>query len=201
MINTCIENSLVIANHLKYKNKCLRGNLSYKQKDIWKSEIDLYIIHKDLLPLLEKVEVKQDIGRSDHAPICISMNVTTANVLGPILIERAQCLGQSYISKVCKKYVTSRTQSFKDTNMDIFRNYMSHQEPPMLGQNGIEEILNTSFKIINEGAKNSKVYTNEVSERSYSPRWKLLMEKNDPAVIWRAINWKGDIVESDVVKP
>ena len=56
LINTCIENSLVIANHLKYKNKCFGGNLSYKQKDIWKSEIDLCIIHKNLLPLLKKLK-------------------------------------------------------------------------------------------------------------------------------------------------
>ena len=35
LINLCKEKSLVVANHLKYENKTLGGNLSYKKGNKW----------------------------------------------------------------------------------------------------------------------------------------------------------------------
>ena len=69
LLNLCRDRSLVIANHLKYNSKCFGGNLSFRKSENWISEIDLCVIHEDVLPLLNEVEIKQEIKGSDHTPL------------------------------------------------------------------------------------------------------------------------------------
>ena len=97
LINLCKDKSLVIANHLKYNDKCFGGNLSYRRGTRWITEIDLYLIHEDVLPILNEVEIRQERKGSDHAPLCISLKATNFDLLYPLLLERAKYLGQSYI--------------------------------------------------------------------------------------------------------
>ena len=52
LLKVCNEKSLTIANHLVVGDKVFGGKLSYRQGKKWKSEIDLCIIHEDLLPCL-----------------------------------------------------------------------------------------------------------------------------------------------------
>ena len=95
LINLCKGNSLVIANHLKYNGKHYGGNLSYRKGTRWISEIDLCLIHEDTLPILQEVEIRQEIKGSDHAPLCISLSATNFDFLYPLLLERAKYLGKS----------------------------------------------------------------------------------------------------------
>ena len=72
LINLCKENSLAIANHLKFGNKTLGGNLSYKNGNKWISELDLCLVHNKAIPLIKEVTIRQDIKGSDHPPpLCI----------------------------------------------------------------------------------------------------------------------------------
>ena len=79
---------------------------------------------------------------------------------------------------------------------------MSVHPPPVLTVDNIESAINTSFQIMSNGAKESKKNTslNENMWESSHPRWKRLMDSDDPRSIWKAINWKGN-VEEDAIKP
>ena len=68
----------------------------------------------------------------------------------------------------------------------------------------VEIALNQSFKTISEGANHSRhrAIGSVTDSWEYShPRWKRLIENNDSRTIWKAINWKGDINEKDIVQP
>ena len=76
---------------------------------MWIYEIDLCLIHEDVLPILNVVEVRQDIKVSDHAPMCISLSATNRNSLLPLLLERAKYLGKSYIGSPTKETLLPKT--------------------------------------------------------------------------------------------
>ena len=204
LLNMCTDNSLVIANHLNYNNRSLGGNLSFKKGNVWISELDLCLAHEDLLPMIEDVKVRQEVGGSDHAPLCISLGIEKSNILTPFLLDRAKNLGQTYTWPLANHDKLPRTQPSRKVNMVNFNNFMANNPPPALPEFNIEIALNESFKIISEGAKNSRLYAtgNDTNSWEYShPRWKRLVENNDSKTIWKAINWKGDINEKDTVKP
>ena len=203
LLNMCKEKSLVVTNHLKHRNRVFGGNLSFKKGNKWVSEIDLCLVHEKMLPALAKVEVRQDFIRSDHAPICVSLNTTAAEFLGPILLEGAQNLGKSYVRPSTKNDKLLRTQTCRETNVDNFKDYMSAHPPPVLTGDNIESAISTSFQTMRNGAKDSKQQTNINENNTWEtshPRWKRLMDSDDPRSIWKAINWKGD-VEEDTMKP
>ena len=203
LINLCRDRSLVIANHLKHNSKCFGGNLSYRKGDNWISEIDLCLIHENVLPILNEVEVKQEIKGSDHAPLCISLNATNFDLLYPLLVERAKYLGQSYIRPPIKKTLLPKTKSFKEIDIEKFTVYMENHPPPMLTEHNIDTALKTGFETINEATDSLTHHGREnVNEWETShPRWKRLMDRNDPRLIWKAINWRGEINDKDIETP
>ena len=203
LINLCKGNSLVIANHLKYKDKCFGGNLSYRQGTRWISEIDLCLIHEDVLPILNELEIRQEIGGSDHAPLCISLGVTKYDLWFPLLLERAKYLGQSYIQPPSNKTLLPKTKSFKEIDMERFKSHMLNHHPPLLPECHIETALKTSFDIVNEAVAASlqQEVEGENEWEISQPIWKRIMDRNDPRLLWKAINWKGEISDRDTAKP
>ena len=53
MRDICKSGSMVIANHLVYRDTRLGGNLSFKKKDRWISEIDLCLLKTDVLNVIK----------------------------------------------------------------------------------------------------------------------------------------------------
>ena len=203
LINLCKEKSLVISNHLRYGNKIFGGNLSYRKGKKWISELDLCLVHEKSLPLLKEVIVRQEIKGSDHAPLCVTMDITNSNLIAPLLLERSKNLGQSYFTVQTKNRKLQRTEHCKNVNIEHFKNYMSAHQPPVMTEYDLEIALSSSLKVINEGAKNTKLeitHRGNIWEQS-QPRWRNLIEKNDSSTIWKAINWKGKISEKDKAQP
>ena len=57
LVNVC-NNKLVVVNHLIYREKQLDGDLTFKRKDEWISEIDLCIVKKESLCMIKEIEIK-----------------------------------------------------------------------------------------------------------------------------------------------
>ena len=93
LINLCKENSLVVANHLCYGNKKLGGNLSYRKGNNWISELDLCLVHERCLPLVKELITRQEIRGSDHAPLCVTMDIKESDLIAPFILNRAKYLG------------------------------------------------------------------------------------------------------------
>ena len=152
LVNLCKEKSLVIANHLKHNGKHFGGNLSYRKGRNWISEIDLFLIHEDSLPILNRVEIRQETTGSDHAPLCVTLGATNFNFLYPLLLDRAKYLGQSYIRPAVNKTLLPKTRSFKETDMERFKIYMQSHHPPAVPELDIETALKTRFETVNKAA-------------------------------------------------
>ena len=174
LINLCKEKSLVIANHLKHNGKHFGGNLSYRKRKNWISEIDLCLIHEDALPILNEVEIRQEITGSDHAPLCIMLNTTNFDFLYPLLLERAKYLGQSYIRPAVNKTILPKTRSSKEIDMEKFKTYMQSHHPPTLSELDTEIALKTCFETVNKASYSSVRQEEEDTnaQEILHPRWK-----------------------------
>ena len=58
LVNVCNNKKLVVVNHLIYGEKRIDGNLTFKRKDEWISEIDLCIVKKESLCMIKEIEIK-----------------------------------------------------------------------------------------------------------------------------------------------
>ena len=203
LINLCKEKSLVVANHLRYNERCLGGDLSYRKGTRWISEIDLCLIHEDVLPILNEVEVKQNIKGSDHAPLCISLSATNRNSLLPLLLERSKYLGQSYIGSPKKETLLPKTRPAKEIDMESFKEHLQTHQPPALPNYDIDTALKTCFDIMKEATLTAaQQERRENNEWDVShPEWKRLLDSNDPSLIWKTINWKGELCKKNIETP
>ncbi|KAK4327795.1 hypothetical protein Pmani_001743 [Petrolisthes manimaculis] len=69
--------------------------------------------------------------------------------------------------------------------------------------NNVSEIIKTSYETINRVAK---MCPNPESGRRNEwdmsePRWKQILDSEDPKLIWKSINWKGGITQENEKKP
>ena len=146
--------------------------MSYRKGERWISEIDLCLIHEDVLNVLSEVDVKQEIGGSDHAPLCISLNASNMNFAYPILLERAKYLGLSYIRPPKSKTILPKTRTVKEIDLEKFMVHMLTHPPPILPECDIETALKTTFETVNEAAVTSvrSPVGDNVWEIS-NPRW------------------------------
>lgn len=74
LVNVCINNALVVANHLHHRGIQLGGGMSFKRHHIWISDIDLCIVKDSCIDLLQEVYVNQEIPGSGHAPLCATLS-------------------------------------------------------------------------------------------------------------------------------
>ena len=108
---------------------------------------------------INEINVRQEIRGSDHAPLCVTVNIENADLIASSLLERAKNLGQSYCYPKSVQKRTQRTIPSKNVNVENFREYMANHHPPVLTADDLDSALNTSLGIIKEGAKSAKVET------------------------------------------
>ena len=77
VLNLCSNNSMVIANHLMCSNRQLGGQLSFKRGQNWISELDICLANHESITQIAEVTTRQDIVGSDHAPLCVTIEIPT----------------------------------------------------------------------------------------------------------------------------
>ena len=205
LINMCKDRSLVIVNHLKYNNKSYGGNLSYRKGGNWISELDLCIANEYFLPLIDNVEIRQDVSGSDHAPLCVTTSIPFHDLIAPLLLNRAKNLGQSFFTDQPNQgKILLKTEPRNKVNIINFENNLAHYQPPQLTSEDLDSALTTSLNIIHKCAKKAKLESRNLDENNWDqsqPRWKNLLENNDSKTIWKAIDWKGKISDENGNQP
>ena len=97
LLNICSNNSMVIANHLLYNNKELGGQLSFRQRDNWISELDLCLASQECIDHITDVTTRQDIAGSDNASLCVNISIPSAMITNiNMLQERVGMLGNTH---------------------------------------------------------------------------------------------------------
>ena len=191
MYSICSEEKLLVVNNAKINNRKFKGDLTYKQGNVWVSEVDVCIISPDLYNSVENFRVRKDIVLpSDHAPISFDMKM---NKNLNSIYDRAAALGDHdacYSSQ--KPTMAKKTIRYKQMDSTSFLDKLAQQRPPDLDEN-IERTVENMSNILYESAKTSQITsTRNQPEESSLSKWEKLLECGDDRKIWAAINWKGE---------
>ena len=201
--NICNENEMVIVNHLKTNDTVYGGDLSFRSGNRWVSEIDLCIVKVGCIPLIKNINVNQTVIGSDHAPLCVTIDISATNTMtAGMLMERSNCLGKVYQNQM-KPKVLMKTPRYSVVDHQEFANAMEALSPPVVANytdigNALSESLDAIDKVARQCHKREQP-TGVAGD--IQPRWKALLESNDHKKIWKAINWRGNIDSSSEVQP
>ena len=210
LLSLCRGSSMAIGNHLTCQGKNFGGGLTFRRGASWISEIDICLVKEKALNYLKSVEVNQYISGSDHAPLMVELNLPVVFESAPeLLLERCSNLGSScYDGENKKNRYMMKSPSYKCVDLNRFRSIMNETTPPDLQQINSEvapTILEDGNVIINEIAKQCKLPLRVMTEQNEwdrnHPRWKRIFDANDSKIIWRAINWKGQVVDGADTQP
>ena len=74
-VSLCAQNSMVVINHLRHGLKQYDTDLSFKRGGQWISELDICLAKHNMLESVIEAKTRQDILGSDHAPLCITVDL------------------------------------------------------------------------------------------------------------------------------
>ena len=133
----CDEKEMVVANHLKYDGKQLRGNLSFRRGGRWISEIDLCLVKYNCLNVLKDLYIRQDMMCSDHAPLTLTINTDVFKSVTPSqLLERASNLDRTF----------THSPRTKNVSRGPHHDKVAQCEPPTLGVVNEESVQDVVMK-------------------------------------------------------
>ena len=98
----------------------------------------------------------------------------------------------------------TRGPSYRQVDVNRFKTAIEETIPPNLDVINTESVctrLESAAKIIDRVAKECKLIDGREQNQNYwdqnHPRWKRIFERDDPKIIWKSINWKGNISNNE----
>ena len=192
----CMDNSLLVLNNLVFDDRWFRGALTFRRHRKWISEIDLCLVSPELLSCTKNLCISQDTSDpSDHAPVSVAFNFTPDLIHPRTLLARAEntcghavLMSNAYESSLCRKPIPMH-----HINSLQFCEHLEVQETPLLTDGKSVDMLCTEFSnAIYHSATNSKSASPPVSYSQELSRWQRIIDCDDPKMLWRAIDWKGE---------
>ncbi|KAK3886208.1 hypothetical protein Pcinc_009627 [Petrolisthes cinctipes] len=135
LLNICNNNGLTVANHLYHNGNLLGGDLSFRRRGHWISEIDLCIIKNECADMITNLNVDQTIPRSDHAPLCVTVAIAARQAVSPAeLLHRASALGEpQYAEKIQPSL--PKSMQYKTVDPDVLTRELQETPTPILAEN------------------------------------------------------------------
>ena len=148
--------------------------------------------------------VNQEIGGSDHALLCLTLNLgSRVCVSSGELISMSAALGNSYHPHLLQKLHKSICHELVD--LESMVNELNNLTPPEINEGDeVETTLAAGCNIVMDCAHRHTVRRHADCSHSWDqaqPRWQRLLSKNDCKTIWKTITWKGKVQEGEVEKP
>ena len=194
IMNVCENNNIVIYNHLAYKSRQLGGQLSFKRRQQWISELDLCLSKHGCLEQISELDMRQDIIGSDHAPLCATLAIpsTTATSIESLINRSAmlgQCSEQNRPMQIMKK-----SHSHKYTDLESLTAVLQDVVPPVIPSvltsvDQLSGIVEAGCNIIIDSAAicRSATLLNDPSVVPNwdvtCPRWARILTSKDPKLI------------------
>lgn len=209
IMNVCENNSMVICNHLAYKGRQLGGQLSFKRRQHWISELDLCLSKHDCLEQISELNIRQDIIGSDHAPLCATLAIPSATVTSiGSLMRRSAMLGQHTEQiKPMPMHKMKKSQSYKCTDLQNLTAVLQDVVPPVIppvvtSADQLSGILEAGCNVIMDSAtrcRDSGVLQPQWDQSR--PRWAQILDTQDSKTIWKSLNWKGTFENLEGTQP
>ena len=205
LLNLCSNNSMVIANHLMYSNRQLGGQLSFKRGQQWISELDLCLANHECIVQIAEVSTRQDIVGSDHAPLCVTIDIPSASITNiDILRERAGMLGQTH-HQIKDMNTLRKTSSYRNTDLNQLTRMLEDIPPPTItSQDQLPNTVESGCCTIMDTAAlciKTDVGATQARWDPTQPRWARILEAKDPKSIWKSVNWKGTFDSTEETQP
>ncbi|KAK3858513.1 hypothetical protein Pcinc_035308 [Petrolisthes cinctipes] len=159
--------------------------------------------------MITNLNVDQTIPRSDHAPLCVTVAIAARQSVSPAeLLHRASALGEpQYAEKIQPSL--PKSMQYKTVDPDVLTREVQETPAPILAENSevcdVEAAVTEGYRIIRAAAAAAAaaVHTTRVTNRQQvtannawdllEPRWRRILETNDTKMIWKSINWKGNV--------
>ena len=204
ILQLCDDNDLVVINNLQYKDKHFKSKLSFRKKANWISEPDLLLVSDTCLDMLDSFEMIQYIENkhlySDHALLAFVLDLRKVRISTDLLLNRASNLGKS-VYEVCPIRI-EKSLRLAQCDADRVIEYFMQNEPPIIGNQSIDDLVNTFSRTVTSVLRENKVtLPQEPSEWGNAEKWTRLLEGNDPKKIWKSIGWNGSIDTSSSISP
>ena len=182
---------MVVLNNLVYKGKNFSDSLSFRKKERWISQLDLCACSLELIDSIKNINPDQNVKLpSDYA--IVSMDIEFDNRCVP-----ARALQEHNIPTVAnkaKKAIPLCKVDIKNlkTLLRVMHLYHRHQSTNIF--NNIVVLSMTHYTTFpNYQLRKMKEFGTLLLGR--------LIRVNDEKLIWKAINWKGDIDDTAQAMP
>ena len=197
VLGICSEERMLVINNLKTPNRHFKSKKTFKKGQVWISELDTCIVSECLVKCISNFDVIHDnLLPSDHAPITMSLCAPAPCL--DTLRARAEDLGKHGAvdnqSVVAANLLTKRPLRFSNLDSDMFLSKLGDQNPIVSNNNDMntnaKQLSNVLYDIASacriQDNVAGMIYTNE-------NRWNRILDENDQAKLWSAINWRGEI--------
>ena len=188
---------LVLLNGLEITGKKFGGDLTYRQRNRWISEVDICLASPMMLPSITHFETHQRLDLpSDHAALGVSVEVAECQGPGHSLadaLDRGRSLGRADVERITHQ--RRRAIRMQDVDPERAKNLLQHYPPPattrdldsIIGE--VNDILYTQAN----AAKRETPHDQFAQPNTAQQRWQRLLEGNDHKELWKAIGWNGEI--------
>ncbi|KAK8376614.1 hypothetical protein O3P69_009908 [Scylla paramamosain] len=168
LLNICNNNGLAVANHLHRNGKLLGGDLSFRRRERWLSEIDLCVIKNECVDMITNLHMDQTVPRSDHAPLCVTVTIAARQAASYTeLLRRASALGKPRCAEKIQPSLPKSIQ-YKDVDLGALTRELQVTPTPVLTENSevheVEAAVTEGCRIIRAAAA-AAVPTTRVTNR------------------------------------
>ena len=152
LTNICLATDIKPVNHMVHKGTSHDGELTFRKKNTWISQIDWALVSVNLLPFIESFRIlRHQKVPTDHAPLVLQLN-TVSDVTEAVLCRAAQ-LGQSYESA---KPTTSYPIPIRNIDQATFLRNLPTPDALWSYGDDIEQMISAISDVLNATAQQAK---------------------------------------------
>ena len=202
--NICLQNDLIPINHLNFENVKCDGNLTFRKKHTWISQLDWGFCKNHSYKCIKSFKILNTFSiPSDHAALSIQMN--GFKYAPALILTKAEQLG-AYKTAESRIQKPNKAIKMQDINAETFIN--SLPDTHHIWTQNQEEDINTTCElladILLQTANKSKINESRNSlphlphSTTASDRWNHILSFKNERQLWSAINWKGTVTKDAI---
>lgn len=197
ILGICVEERLLIVNNLRTTDAYFQGKKTFKRGREWISELDTCIVSEGLIKCIQSFNVVHNYSLpSDHAPIEVVL--WPPRIPLEILMNRASELGAhgaEYAARGPSEALTKRSVRLQNMDRDLFLLKLNEEYEHLPTGDDVDVKALQFCEILYSCASASESNTRNEGfiVESDQRRWDRIIDENDQAKIWQAINWRGEI--------
>lgn len=209
LLSLCNDCNLLIGNNLICGNKHLKGGLTYREKARWISELDLCLASESVMGTIHDLDINQSLHfPSDHAPVSMSIKYCPYTIAN--LSERALYLGDHAVlhtptRKCTDRPCQKRVIRYYDVNHDIFQSklqeYNSEEFDIDNAETSVSKFCDIMYTCAATSQKSGDEQKSAGQPQSINERWQVIMDSHDDRLLWKSINWKGELLQEHATQP